>query len=188
MSVPLRATLAAAAKGDSRAVDSIVPAVYAEMRRVAERMLAGAADRVLLQPTALVHEAYLKLAGAEVLDWSSRTHLMAIAARAMHQVIVDQGRGQARHKRGGGWRRVTLSDAAGSEPERTVDCEQLERVLADLRKRDERAADGVVLRFFGGLDERGIAEVLGVSERTVRRDWIMARAWLHCELLDEAQG
>lgn len=188
MSVPLAATLTAAANGDGRAVDSLLPVVYEELRRVAARVLAGADDELLLQPTALVHEAYLKLAGAEQLDWRSRTHLIAIAARAMHQVMVDHGRGMARVKRGGAWRRVTLSDVGGQEPDRTVDCNALESALARLRARDDRAAQVVVLRFLGGLDERGVAEALGVSERTVRRDWIMARAWLHCELVDDARA
>jgi RNA polymerase sigma factor (TIGR02999 family) len=188
MGVPLAPTLAAVAQGDGHAVDALMPVVYDELRRVAARLLAGTGDRALLQPTALVHEAYLKLAGAEVLDWRSQTHLLAIAARAMHQILIDHGRGEARDKRGGAWRRVTLSDADGNEPDKTVDCAALDRALVQLRERDERAASVVVMRFLGGLDERAIAEVLGVSERTVRRDWIMARAWLHCELFDEAGG
>ncbi len=148
-------------------------------------MLTGE-NRATLQPTVLVHEAYLKLVGAQVLDWRSRTHFVAIAARAMHQVVSDHGRGKGRAKRGGGWQRVTLTDPGGDGLETALDCAALDKALADLRERDERAARVVVLRFLGGLDEKAVAEVLGLSERTVRRDWNMARAWLHCELVEGA--
>ncbi len=182
MGLELEKLLDRAANGDGRAVDTLVPLVYDELRELAGRLLRARGGAPTLQATALVHEAYLKLAGSSSLDWRSRTHFLAIAARAMHQVVIDHGRGRERAKRGGGWERVTLSEAGRDGAELSVDCAPLNTALDRLREHDARAAEVVIMRFFGGLEERAVAEVLGVSARTVRRDWNMARAWLHCEL------
>lgn len=184
MDVDTRSLLQQAAAGDERAADQLMPVVYQELRQIADRL-----DRhglLSLPPTAIVHEAYLKLVGATKLEWKDRTHFVAIAARAMGQVVCDHARALGRAKRGGGWHRVTLADVADSNgsPGAPLDVEvtALNDALEQLRERDERAASVVVMRFFGGLSNEDIAEVLGVTSRTVRNDWTMARAWLHCEL------
>jgi RNA polymerase sigma factor (TIGR02999 family) len=179
--------LARVAQGDDRAAEELTPIVYDSLRDLAGRYLKQAGDSPTLQPTALVHEVYIKLANAADDDWRSRTHFHAIAARAMRQVLIDHVRGSNRQKRGGGWQRVTLSDLSAGDNGTLVDVDALEAALEELGARDPRAARVVELRFFGGLAEPAVAEVLGVSERTVRNDWRMARAWLRCRL-QEAGG
>jgi RNA polymerase sigma factor (TIGR02999 family) len=180
--------LAGVARGDDRAAEQLTPIVYQSLRELAGHYLQGAVASPTLQPTALVHEAYLKLAGAADSDWRSRSHFYAIAARAMRQVLIDHVRGRRRQKRGGGWIRVTLSDVTAEDNETLIDAEALEAALVALGKQDPRAARVVELRFFAGLPEPAVAEVLGVSERTVRSDWRMARAWLRCRLEDREAG
>jgi RNA polymerase sigma-70 factor (ECF subfamily) len=176
------------ANGDAAAADELAPIVYGALRELAGRYLREAGEPLTLQPTALVHEAYLKLAGAAADDWRSRTHFYAVAARAMRQVLIDHVRGRNRLKRGGGRQRVTLSDVAAGTRDTLVDVDALEEALVRLGRQDERAARVVELRFFAGLPEPAVAEVLGVSERTVRNDWRMARAWLRCALDEDDAG
>lgn len=179
-----------AARGDERAAGRLTPMIYDELKRLAQRYLSGSTSRTL-QPTALVHEAYLKLAEPGNADPRSATHFRAIAAVAMRHVLVDHARGADRLKRGGDRRRVTLTalgddGSAVEEPQGALDAEDLETALARLAAVDARAARVVELRFFGGLTEVEIAALLGVTERTVRNDWRMARAWLRVELGDGA--
>jgi RNA polymerase sigma factor (TIGR02999 family) len=167
-----------ARRGESDALDRIYPRVYDELRGVAERQLRREQAGHTLHPTALVHEAYMKLSGGR-LEASSRAHFLAIAARAMRQVLVDHARRRGAHKRGGDWHATTLTDGSASielQPEEII---ALDRALEGL---DERQRQVVECRFFGGMEESEIAEALGVSERTVRRDWVKARAWLYNEL------
>lgn len=170
--------LAAVRAGDAEAAEVIWPLVYQELRSMAERQLRRESGDPVLQPTVIVHEAYLKLAG-DVGAASNRAHFLAIAARAMRQVLVDEARRRQAHKRGGGQLAVTLSQGADAL---TCDPELLLLLNAALDKLDARQREIVELRFFGGLQEQEIAELLGVSDRTVRREWVKARAWLYSEL------
>ena len=167
--------------GDSDALDRIYPYVYEELRAVAARQLRREQHGHTLHPTALVHEAYVKLAGGG-LDASSRSHFLAIAARAMRQVLVDHARRRSAQKRGGEWHATTLTDGSASVELQPAELIALDAALATL---DERQRQVVECRFFGGMEEREVAEALGISERTVRRDWVKARAWLYRELYGE---
>lgn len=164
--------------GDPDALDRIYPHVYEELRNVAERQLRRERTGHTLHATALVHEVYIKLAGGS-LEAVNRSHFLAIAARAMRQVLVDHARRKSAVKRGGEFHATTLKDGSASvelQPEEII---ALDRALDSL---DERQRKVVECRFFGGMEETEIAEVLGISERTVRRDWVKARAWLYKEL------
>jgi RNA polymerase sigma factor (TIGR02999 family) len=176
------ALLTQAARGDDRAAEALTPLIYDSLRDLANRYLGRAGESPTLQPTVLVHEAYLKLAGVGSGDLRSQTHFYALAARAMRQVLIDHLRHRGRQKRGGNWQRVTLSDVTTGDADGVVDLEALEAALTQLGEQDERAARVVELRFFAGLNEAATANALGVSERTVRNDWRMARAWLRCAL------
>lgn len=168
--------------GDRQALDKIYPLVYDELRMAARRALARERDGLTLQATELVHEAFFKLVGADGVQWQGRAHFIAIASRAIRQILVDHARRVRAEKRGGGAEHVTLGD---SDASLTVPAEEmlaLDDALARLGDLEPRLRTVVEYRFFGGLSEREIAEVLGVSERTVQRDWIKARAWLHKEV------
>jgi RNA polymerase sigma factor (TIGR02999 family) len=164
--------------GDEAALERLMPLIYDELRVIARRRLAG--DRnATIEATALVHEAYVKLAAGPALDWQNRAHFYAIAARAMRQVLVDHARKRRTDKRGGEWVRTTFTEGLGSG-ELTSD----ELIALDdaLEKLDPRQRAVVEYKFFGGMPEREIAEVLGVSPKSVQRDWIKARAWLYATL------
>lgn len=163
---------------DREAVDELFGAVYDELRSLAAGHLRRERIGHTLQPTALVHEVFVKMTGGG-LEVRDRGHLVGLAARAMRQILVDHARRRAADKRGGGMARTTLG---GKDLAVQVDLEQLldlDRAMATL---DERQRTVVELRFFAGLEEREVAEVLGVTERTVRRDWVKARAWLYAAL------
>jgi RNA polymerase sigma factor (TIGR02999 family) len=167
--------LQAVRAGDRAALDRVVPLVYDDLRRLARRHLAREHGARTLRPTDLVHEAYLKLAGGEM-GAADRAHFLAIAAHAMRQVLVDQARSRNAAKRGVGWNRATLTDnirAADFEPDELIALD------AAMERLEPRQRQVVEFRFFGGMEESEIAEVLGVSDRTVRRDWVKARAWLY---------
>lgn len=169
--------LHAAQGGDQEALDRLVPLIYEDLRRLARRQLDREGGGHTLQTTALIHEAYLKLAGpGGAQAASNRAHFMAIAARAMRQVLVDYARRRKAAKRGGGIIYATLGDAA--EPV-DASAEELLALNDALDQLDPRQRQVIECRFFGGMEEKEIAEALGVSERTVRRDWVKARAWLH---------
>lgn len=170
--------LGAVQHGDSDALDRIYPHVYDELRSVAARQLRRERTGHTLHPTALVHEAYMKLAGGG-LAAVNRSHFLAIAARAMRQVLVDHARRRGARKRGGEWHATTLTDGSASielAPEEII---ALDRALETLEPRQRQVVE---CRFFGGMEESEIAEALDVSERTVRRDWVKARAWLYREI------
>jgi len=174
-------------RGGSRdAVDRLLPLVYDELRRIAARQLRNRGGGVTVQPTMLVHEAYLKLIGPSQGEWKDRAHFLGVAARAMRQVLIDYARRRMADKRGGGWERTTL---AGQADELSMPLEELlalDAALDRLAALDERLRQVVECRFFAGMTEDEIAEALGVSARTVRRDWLKARAWLHSELYRDA--
>ena len=174
--------LEAAVAGDGEALDRLLPLVYEDLRRVAHRQLDREGGGHTLQTTALIHEAYLKLAAGGAMSATSRAHFLAIAARAMRQVLVDYARRRKAAKRGGGVISVTLGDQAQPADTSADDLLALDDALKEL---DPRQRQVIECRFFGGMEEKDIAEALGVSERTVRRDWVKARAWLYQALYSE---
>ena len=171
--------LEAARHGEGGALDRVVPLVYDELRQMAARQLRRERAGHTLHATALVHEAYLKLAGGCTVEAVDRGHFMAIAARAMRQVLVDHARRRNAEKRGGDWEQTTLSDGVRPLEFQPDELLALDRALDEL---DERQRQVVECRFFAGMEEEEIAVALGVSARTVRRDWVKARAWLYRSL------
>lgn len=163
-------------EGDEEAVPRLVPLVYRELRALAGAQLRRESEGHTLTPTALVHEAYLKLTPGAALASRDRAHFLAIASRAMRQVLVDHARARLAGKREGGWDRATLTE--GIVGTREVDPAELVALDEALRSLDDRQRQVVECRVFGGMEETEIAGALGVSERTVRRDWVKARAWL----------
>jgi RNA polymerase sigma factor (TIGR02999 family) len=163
--------------------------VFAELRKLAGGRLRGERAGHTLQPTALVHEVWLRMAGQEGLDWQGRAHFFGIAARLMRQVLIDHARARGAQRRDAGLRvDLTAAEAVGDGTEAAMAAEVLElhALLERLAEFDERRARVVELRFFGGLERREIAHVLGVTERVVKRDLIVAQAWLRRELAGEA--
>jgi RNA polymerase sigma factor (TIGR02999 family) len=162
-------------------VDEILPLVYAELRRVAAAYLRRERPGQTLQPTALVNEAYVRLAGQHP-RFQNRAHFCAIAANAMRQILVERARARDAQKRGGGAPRITLNEALAAAPEPPVDLDALDEALTRLARLDPQQARIVELRFFGGLSIEETAEALRVSPATVKRHWAVARAWLAREL------
>jgi RNA polymerase sigma factor (TIGR02999 family) len=168
--------------GDCHAGEQLFADVYTELRAVAARYLHRERKSHTLQPTALVHEAYLKLVGPTRVDWQGRAHFLATAAHAMRQILVDHARRHRAAKRGGNRHRIALDDNLVIESGRDVDLLALEDALSKLAKLDPRQAQMIELRFFGGLDIAEVAKVMGMSKRSVEREWTMVRAWLRREL------
>ena len=167
--------------GDETAFDQLVPLVYQELHRLASRYMRGERSGHLLQTTALVNEAYLRLHETGRIHWQDRNHFYAVAARAMRRVLVDFARARKQHKRNGG-RQVSLDEALTTGSDRSADVVALDDALTALAKVHQRQSQIVELRFFGGLTEPDIARVLGVSPRTVSSEWRLARSWLLREL------
>ncbi|HZW09795.1 MAG TPA: ECF-type sigma factor [Phycisphaerales bacterium] len=196
MTGPSRASvtqvLAQLREGDPQASARLLPLVYEELRGLARGRMAGMRPGQTLQPTALVHEAYIKLVGPEGepgAAWESRAHFFGAAARAMRNILVEHARRRHAAKRGGGSRGGALGDDAAAAIEAPVeDMVALDEALARLEASDPRAHQVVMLRFFAGLSEEQTAEVMGISARTVRREWAYGRAWLRREMEGEAEG
>lgn len=168
--------------GDRAAVDELTPLVYQQLRRIAQRQLVSENDARRWDATELVHEAYIRLLGDSPVSWKDRAHFFATAATAIRRVLVDNARKQKSNKRGGDARQVGLSlDGFGKE-DLGFELMELDDALDRLKQLSERQAKLVELRFFGGLTQDEVAELLGVSRRTVAGDWAMARAWLFREL------
>ena len=167
--------------GDASAADRLLPVVYAELRRLAAGYLKRERTGHTLQPTALVNEAWMRLAGQNA-PWQNRAHFLGVAAGAMRRVLVDHARRRQAQKRGGGDLRVTLTDGAAAGGGNEVDLVRLDEALERLAALDERQAKMVTMRFFAGLTVEETAEALGVSEKTVKRDRAAAKAYLHREL------
>lgn len=172
-------------EGRPEAFDRLVGVVYDELKAVAGRQLRRERPDHTLHATALVHEAYLKLVDNTRLPVQDRAHFLAVAARAMRQILVDHARRRNAGKRGGDWERTTLSAGHASFE---LDPAELLALDAALEALEERQRQVVEYRFFGGMEETEVAEVLGISERTVRRDWAKARAWLYRTLYPEEDG
>lgn len=171
-----------ARRGQPAAVEELVPLLYAELRRLAARALRHERRRQTLQPTALVHEAYLRLLKDEDLSVENRAHFLAIAARSMRQILVEHARARNAQKRGGTRRMVALDEGMAAGEPREVELVALDAALDRLKQVDPGHAQIVELRFFGGLTNEEAAEALGVSTATVKRGWTVARAWLYREL------
>ena len=167
--------------GDEAALEQLVPLVHEELRRIARGCMRGERTGHSLQATALVNEAYLRLVGAQQVDWQNRVHFLAVSARLMRRILVDFARSKKYQKRGGGAQAITFDEAlVVAEPGK--DLVALDEALEALAKLDERKARVVEMRFFGGLTVEETATVLGVSPDTVMRDWRLAKAWLLREL------
>lgn len=179
---PVTALLARLRDGDAAALDRLVPLVHAELRRLARAQLRRERPGHTLQATALAHEAYLRLVGLDAIDWRDRAHFFGVAAGVMRRILIDHARRRRAARRGGGAPPVPLEDVDAAAPERPEELIALDEALERLRALDPRQERIVELRFFGGLEVAETAAVLGVSERTVKRDWAVARAWLRAEL------
>jgi len=174
--------LLAWSEGDRGALERLIPLVYEELRRQADRYVRRQAPGGSLQSTAVVHEVYLRLVDQTRAGWKNRAHFFAVAAKAMRQILIDHARRQAAAKRGGNQTRFVLEDAHARTPERSVDLLALDDALDRLNQMDESQARVVELRYFGGLTIDETAEVMGSSPATVKRAWQSARAWLFSEL------
>ena len=168
--------------GDDAALGELTPLVYEELRRLAHHHMGGERPDHTLQTTALVNEAYLRLADQTNPNWQSRAHFFAVAARAMRQILVSYARSNRAQKRGGGGARIELDESAILSPEQSKEIVDLHEALERLGMLDSRKAQVVELKFFGGLNYDEIAEVLKIARMTVRRDWEFAKLWLYTEL------
>ena len=168
--------------GDPKALEALAPVIHQELHRAAHRYMAGERPGHVLQTTALVNEAYLRLVDWKGVHWQNRAHFFGVAAQMMRRILVDYARDVKRAKRGGGALRVSLSDVAELPLERAADMVALDDALTALEAFDPRKGRVVELRYFGGLSLEETAAALEVSVATVRRDWSLARAWLYREL------
>ena len=172
--------------GDKAALDSLMPLVYTELRRIANHYLRGERSDHTLQSTALVHEAYVRMTEQDLPQWQNRAHFFAVAAQLMRQILVDHARSHRASKRGGNVYKLALEDAEEQPKVLDVDIVALDDALKSLATMDAQQSRVVELKFFGGLSVEDTAEVLGVSASTVKRDWTTARAWLFRELTRSA--
>lgn len=178
----ITALLVGYGRGDKEALDKLMPVVYDELRRQAARYLRREQAGHTLQTTALIHEAYVRLVDQRNVQWQNRAHFFGIAAQMMRRILVDHARTKRRAKRGGSDVKVSLADATIPVKERDLDVVALDEALTRLAEIDEQQSRVVELRFFSGLTVEETAEVMGISPATVKRDWSMAKAWLHREI------
>ena len=164
--------------GDGAVLDDLLPLVYAELRRLAASYLRRERQGHTLQPTALVHEAYMRMIDQTQVEWQNRAHFFGVAAQMMRRILVDHARSQQAEKRGGEFQKLSLDENIDVSGERAADLVALDDALARLAELDPQKSRIVELRFFGGLSVEETAEVLGVSAPTVKRQWRMAKAWL----------
>ena len=174
--------LAAWRDGDEHALDKLMPLVYDELRRIASRYMKRERSGHTLQTSALVNEAYLRMVGQQNVDWQNRAHFFGVAASIMRHLLVDHARANGRLRRGANPQQVTLDEAAVVSEQKGEELLALDEALTKLSEIDERKVRIVELRYFSGLSAEETAEVLGVSEITVKREWLKAKAWLYREL------
>jgi RNA polymerase sigma-70 factor, ECF subfamily len=186
-SQPVTALLERWSNGDNSARDALIPLVYDELRRIARRCLSGQSSNHTLQPTALVHEAYLRLAKRDSLGWQNRAHFFAMAAQMMRQILVDHARKHAAAKRGANPVTVVIDDAAAVSKAPSLDLLALEDAMQRLARLDPRQCRIVELKFFGGLSIEETAEVVNISPATTKREWATARLWLHHAMSTDTQ-
>lgn len=175
-------------RGDLGARDALFPQVYRELRRLAAAYLRRERPDHTLAPTALVHEAYIRLVGQRQLTWQNRAHFFGIAAQMMRRALVDHARERQAAKRGGGDVRVALDEGIAAVHPRDCDLLLLDQALCELSARDPRLGQVVELRYFGGLSEEEVAVVLSLSRATITREWQTAKAWLFCRLTTGDKG
>jgi len=187
-STSVTALLARARSGDSSALADVFPLIYDELRRLAQQRLGREPDGHTLSPTALVHEAYMRLIDYSRLEWANRAHFMAVASTAMRRILVDHARGHRSLKRGGGRRPVSLDDVELGTEERAELLVAVDEALERLKSVEPRQAQVVECRFFGGMTEEETAEALGIGLRTVKRDWARAKLWLQRAIGPEGMG
>ncbi len=173
--------------GNQKALDTLLPAVDAELRRLAHHYIRALRPGEIFQTTALINEAYLRLVDQRRVRWQNRAHFFAISAKMMRRVLLNYIRDQKRQKRGGRAIHVSLSNVAVVEPERSNELIDLDDALTRLAAEDDRKAQVVEMRFFGGLSVEEVAAVLGISKITVIRDWTYAKAWLAREIRSDFQ-
>ena len=171
-----------ARSGDKNALDRILPLVYDELRRVAARQLVKEKANHTLQPTALVHEAYMRLVDQHSVDWQNRAHFFSIAAEMMRRILINHAIEKRAQKRGAGETLISLEELSGFPQSTGVDLILLDETLKRLAEFDERQAKIIELRFFGGLTIEDAAEVLQISEATVKREWRSAKAWILAQI------
>jgi RNA polymerase sigma factor (TIGR02999 family) len=177
---PITQLLSEIKSGRQEVLNELLPLVYNELRRLAGTYLRRERDNHTLPPTALVHEAYLRLVGQKTVDWQNRAHFFGIAARLMREILIEYARGRHRQKRGGELRtQIALDDAVSFHDEKQVDVIAVDEALSALEKLDERQARIVEMKFFGGLTVEEIAEVLDVSPATIKREWKTAKLLLY---------
>lgn len=171
----------------AKVAERLLPLVYDELRALAEKYLRAERLNHTLQPTALVHEAYMRLVDQSRVDWKGRTHFYAVGAEAMRRILIDHARARGRGKRGRGWQRVVLDEAVAPPALHNVDTIALRDALEELASLDEQQARIVELRFFGGMTVEEVAHVLGVSKRKVEGEWTHAKAWLRSALAPDTR-
>ena len=171
--------------GNRASADELLALVYDELRRIAARYLRKERSGHTLQPTALVHEAYMKLIDISDINWQDRAHFFAVSANVMRHILVDHARAKLAEKRGGDAERIALEDAISLSNEPNVDLLAVDEALKELAEFDEQQSRIIELRFFGGLTIEETAHVVGISPATVKREWAMAKAWLHRKLKSE---
>jgi RNA polymerase sigma-70 factor (ECF subfamily) len=180
--------LSAMSAGDRSGTDRLIELVYDDFRGLAQKYLGSDTAKNTLQPTAVVHEAFIKLVDYESVDWRGKSHFYAVGATTMRHILVDHARRKAANKRGGGRQKIALDAEIALSPQSDEDVLAIDEALTKLSKIDEQRSKIVELRFFGGLNNDEVAEAMGVSKRTVQRQWSGTRAWLRRELAgDDSQ-
>ena len=169
-------------KGDKDALDKLMPLVMNELRKIAKNKLRNEKSGHLLQTTALVNELYLKLVDQKSVNWQNRSHFFAISATCMRRIVIDYAKSINRGKREGKFEHLPISEIDLITPEKSVELIALDEVLQELEKQDKRKSQIVEMRYFGGYSVEEIAQILGISERTIQREWKMAKAWLNIQL------
>ena len=172
-------------QGDLTAIEKLTPLIYDELRRIAHRYVQRERNGHTLETTALVNEAYLRLAGKKKIEWQNRSHFFAVTAQVMRHILIDHARRRRFLKHGGDAQQVSLGEAALMTEQRAAELVALDEALDELARLDQRKSQVVELRYFGGLSLEETAEVLGVSLMTVRRDWRAAKAWLYRRIKDD---
>lgn len=186
-SYPVTELLTRWSSGDASAREALVPLVYNELRRIARRCLSGQRSGHTLQPTALVHEAYLRLVRYDSIDWRDRAHFFALAAQIMRQILVDHARKQTAAKRGGNAVTLVVNEGSAVAKQTSLDLLALDDALKQLASLDPRQSQIVELRFFGGLSIEETAEAVNISPATIKREWATARLWLLHEMNNGAE-
>jgi len=175
-------------RGDPDALEKLTPLIYDELRRIAHRYARRERNDHTLQTTALINEAYVRLAGGQSPDWQNRQHFFAVTAQVMRHILIDHARRRRALRHGGDGQLVSLSEAEAMTNERAAELVALDDALAELASFDSRKSEVVQLRYFGGLSLEETAEALGVSLMTVRRDWRAAKAWLYKKVMSDVMS